>query len=147
MCSWICRDYSVAVVNTTTTAQPGMTVTANVYSLDNKPLCSIEEKKDVAANAVTTGFKLDLAPLMGTGVVLVKLELRNAGGAGGIGQFVLAGERRARQYRQLNHLPASTLAASATCDAQGRDECHAGAVAEHGSRGGAGEQADSCERR
>src|SRR6201993_1883540 len=58
-------DYSVAVVNTTTTAQPGMTVTANVYSLDNKSLLQHQEKKDGAANAMTPGFKLELAPLMG----------------------------------------------------------------------------------
>ena len=70
------------MVNTTTTAQPGVTVTATVYSLDNKALLQHEEKKDVAANAVTAGFKLDLGPLMGTNVVLVKLELREFGGTG-----------------------------------------------------------------
>ena len=84
-------DYSVAVVNTTTTAQPGMTVTATVYSLDNKQLLQHEEKKDVAANDVTAGFKLDLGPVMGTNVVLVKLELKNAAGQCGLRQFVLAG--------------------------------------------------------
>ena len=100
-------DYSVAVVNTTTTAQPGLTVTATVYSLDNKQLLQHAEKKDVAANDVTAGFKLDLAPVMGTNVVLVKLELRNAAGqvvSDNLYWLAAAGPI----YRQLNHLPAAT---------------------------------------
>ena len=47
-------DYSVSVVNTTMTAQPGVTITANVFSLDNKSLLHQEERKDAAANAVTS---------------------------------------------------------------------------------------------
>jgi len=106
-------DYSVAVVNTTTTAQPGMTVAATVYSLDNKQLMQHDEKKDVAANDVTAGFKLDLAPVMGTNVVLVKLELKNSAGqvvADNLYWLAAAGP----VYRQLTHLPASTVAATAS---------------------------------
>ena len=106
-------DYSVAVVNTTTTAQPGMTVTATVYSLDNKQLLQHEEKKDVAANDVTAGFKLDLGPVMGMNVVLVKLELKNAAGqVASDNLYWLAAA--VPIYRQLTHLPAELLATSAT---------------------------------
>jgi len=111
-------DYSVAVVNTTTTAQPGMTVTATVYSLDNKQLLQHEEKKDVAANDVTAGFKLDLVPVMGMNVVLVKLELKNAAGqvaSDNLYWLAAAGPI----YRQLTRLPAATVAASATWSRSG----------------------------
>jgi Exo-beta-D-glucosaminidase Ig-fold domain/Concanavalin A-like lectin/glucanases superfamily/Glycosyl hydrolases family 2/Glycosyl hydrolases family 2, sugar binding domain/Glycosyl hydrolases family 2, TIM barrel domain len=106
-------DYSVAVVNTTTTAQPGMTVKATVYSLDNKQLMQHEEKKDVAANDVTAGFKLDLGPVMGMNVVLVKLELRNSAGQMVSDNLYWLGATSAT-YRQLTHLPAEVLLTSAT---------------------------------
>jgi hypothetical protein len=111
-------DYSVAVVNTTTTAQPGMAVTATVYSLDNKQLLQHEEKKDVAANDVTAGFTLDLGPVMGTNVVLVRLELKNAAGNVVSDNFywlAAAGPI----YRQLNRLPAELLSTSATSTRSG----------------------------
>ena len=54
---------------------------ASVYSLDNKLLFHHEEKRDAAADALTDGFRLDLAPLFLYGkVVLVNLELRNSAG-------------------------------------------------------------------
>ena len=106
-------DFSVAVVNTTTTAQPGVTITANVYSLDNKSLLHQEERKDAAANAVTASFKLDLAPLMVTDVILVKLELRSAAGQLLSDNLYWLGATSA-SYRQLTRLPEAMLAASAT---------------------------------
>ena len=106
-------DYSVAVVNTTTAPSPGVTITANVYSLDNKPLLHHEERKDAAANSVTAGFKLDLLPLLTTDVVLVKLELRNSAGEMLSENLYWLGAKSAA-YRQLNHLPAAMVAASAT---------------------------------
>ena len=112
-------DYSVAVVNTTTTAQPGMTVTATVYGLDNKQLLQHTEKKGVAANDVTAGFRLDLAPVMGTNVVLVKLELRNAAGQV-VSDNLYWLAAASPTYRQLNHLPAATIAASATTSSAGK---------------------------
>jgi hypothetical protein len=112
-------DYSVAVVNTTTTPQPGMTVTAAVYSLDNKQLLQREEKKDVAANDVTAGFKLELAPVMGANVVLVKLELKNAAGqVMSDNLYWLAADSAI--YRQMNRLPASTIAATASMAGSGK---------------------------
>jgi Glycosyl hydrolase 2 galactose-binding domain-like/Exo-beta-D-glucosaminidase Ig-fold domain/Glycosyl hydrolases family 2/Concanavalin A-like lectin/glucanases superfamily/Glycosyl hydrolases family 2, TIM barrel domain len=112
-------DYNVAVVNTTTATQPGVTITATVYSLDNKSLLHQEEKKDATANAVTPSFKLDLAPLMGTGVVLVKLELRSATGqllSDNLYWLGATGE----SYRQLNHLPNATIVATATMTGSGK---------------------------
>jgi len=106
-------DYSVSVVNTTMVAQPGLTITANVFSLDNKPLLHHEERKDAAGNAVTAGFKLDLAPLMLKDVILVKLELRNAAGQVISDNLYCLGATGA-SYRQLTRLPAATLTASAT---------------------------------
>ncbi len=106
-------DYSVAVVNTTTTAQPGLTITANVYSLENKPLLHHEERKDAAADSVTPGFKLELAPLLANGMVLVKLEARNASGQLLSENLYWLGEKSS-SYRQLNHLPEAKLSASAT---------------------------------
>ncbi len=134
-------DYSVAVVNTTTTAQPGATVTANVYSLDNKPLLQHSEKKDVAANAMTPGFKLELGPLMGTGVVLVKLELRNAAGQVVSDNLYWLGATGA-SYRQLNQLPASSVDGDGDDGGQWQDP---GAAAEQGRCSGVAEQADAGE--
>ena len=111
-------DYSVAVVNTTTAPNAGVTIIANVYSLDNKSLLHHEERKDAAANSVTAGFKLDLLPLLTTDVVLVKLELRNAAGQLLSENLYWLGAKSAA-YRQLNHLPAATVAASATWSRSG----------------------------
>jgi Glycosyl hydrolase 2 galactose-binding domain-like/Exo-beta-D-glucosaminidase Ig-fold domain/Glycosyl hydrolases family 2/Concanavalin A-like lectin/glucanases superfamily/Glycosyl hydrolases family 2, TIM barrel domain len=112
-------DGTVAVVNTTTTAQAGLTVTASVYSLDNKSLLHHEEKKDAAANAATVGFKLDLMPLMATDVILVKLELRNAAGQLLSDNLYWLGARSA-SYRHLTRLPAATLLTSATMAGSGK---------------------------
>ncbi len=112
-------DYSVAVVNTTTTTQPGMTVSATVYSLDNKQLLQHSETKDVAANDVTAGFKLELAPVMGANVVLVKLELRDATGKVASDNLYWLAAASA-MYRQLNHLPAANVAATATANGAGK---------------------------
>ena len=91
----------------------GMSVKATVYSLDNKQLMQHEEKKDVAANDVTAGFKLELGPVMGTNVVLVKLELKNSAGQVVSDNLYWLGATSA-SYRQLTRLPAETLTTSAT---------------------------------
>jgi hypothetical protein len=106
-------NYNVDVINNTVGPLAGLNVIANVYGLDNKLLLHHEERKDAAANATTNAFKLDLAPLMASGVVLLKLELHdNAGKLLSDNFYWLAGE--APQLRQLNRLPAANLAASAT---------------------------------
>ena len=106
-------DYSVAVVNTTTAAQPGLTITANLYSLENKLLLHHEERKDAAADSVTAAFKLELSPFLANGMVLVKLEARNPNGQLLSDNLYWLGEK-SLSYRQLSHLPAAMLLASAT---------------------------------
>jgi hypothetical protein len=111
-------DYSVSVVNTTMTAQPGVRITANLFSLDNKSLLHHEEQKEAAANAVTAGFKLELAPLILKDVILVKLELRNATGQLISDNLYWLGAT-SLLYRQLTRLPTAVVAASATSTRSG----------------------------
>jgi len=112
--------YDVAVVNTTTAAQMGLSVTANVYSLDNKLLVHHEEKRDAPANAATAGFKLDLAPLMTENVVLVKLELKNAQGEVVSDNFYWLSADYSN-YRQLNKLPAAQILVTITSSRSGEN--------------------------
>ena len=70
-------SYQIAVINTTTEAQSGLLVTANVYSVGSKLVLHREEKKDSAANAVTNAFRLDIASLLSANAVLF-VEIGNA---------------------------------------------------------------------
>jgi hypothetical protein len=111
-------DNEVDVVNTSAAAVAGLTVDASVYSLGNKLLLHHAEQKDAAADALTSGFKLDLAQLLATDVVLVKLELRNA--AGQIlsqNLYWLAGE--SATYRQLTRLGPAQVTATASAARSG----------------------------
>ena len=106
-------NYNVAIVNTTNELRPALSLTANVYSLDNKLLFHHEEKRDASADAVTDGFKLDLPPLFASeGVVLVNLELRNSAGEIVSRNLYWLGADAA-SYRRLNRLPLASLAANA----------------------------------
>ena len=106
-------NYSVAIVNTTNELHPALSLSANVYSLDNKLLLHHEEKRDAAADAVTDGFRLDLAPLFSSeGVVLVNLELRNSAGEVVSRNLYWLGADNA-SYRRLNRLPLASLSATA----------------------------------
>ena len=111
-------NYQVAVVNTTTTAQTGLHVVVNAYSLDNKPLLHHEETKDAPADALTDGFKLDLAPLLTDSVILVKLELRTRTGQLISDNFYWLGADSS-SYRRLNKLQPATLSATATSTRSG----------------------------
>ena len=104
-------DYSVAVVNTTTAPMNGLSVRADVNSLDNKVLLHREEKKDAAANATGEAFKLDLAPLMGDGVVLIKLQLVDSAGAMVSENFYWLGAS-SPSYRKLGRMGATTVTAT-----------------------------------
>ena len=107
-------NYTVAIVNTTNESRPALLLIANVYSLDNKLLFHHEEKRDASADAVTDGFKLDLAPLFSSeGVVLVNLELRNSAGEVVSRNLYWLGADNA-SYRRLNRLPLASLSATAT---------------------------------
>jgi hypothetical protein len=66
-------NYNVAVDNTTNAPLNGLSVSARIYSLDDK-LLQREERRDAVADAVTEGYKLDLAPLLtSNGILFVKL--------------------------------------------------------------------------
>ena len=106
-------DYQVAIVNTTTNAAPGLKVSARIFSLDNKPLLQHDETKDAPANDVLQAFKLDLAPLLANGAVLIRLELRNSSGQVVSDNFYWLGGDHA-SYRRLNRLPAANLNTSAS---------------------------------
>jgi len=108
-------NYSVQVVNTTTMAQSGITVRADVYSLENKSLLHREERKDVAADAVADAFVLDLGPLMGDGVVLVKLALVDSSGTAVSENLYWLGASSAA-YRKLGRMASATVSASARAE-------------------------------
>jgi hypothetical protein len=108
----------VAIVNTTASAQIGLSLKADVFSLDNKLLLHREDKKDAPANDVVNAFRLDLAPLLADNVVLVKLALRSASGELLSDNLYWLGAASA-SYRRLNRLPAASLSASATEARQG----------------------------
>src|SRR5258705_485734 len=105
--------FDVAVVNTTRASLAGLSMIADVYSLDNKPLLHHEEKRDSSADAVTAGFQLELAPLMAGHVVLVKLQLKNAQGQLLSDNLYWLSDDYAN-YRQLTKLPAAQLMATAS---------------------------------
>jgi Exo-beta-D-glucosaminidase Ig-fold domain len=106
-------DYKIAVANTTNNPLTGLTVTARVFSLDNKLLLDRSQPVSVPADSVFTGQALDLTQLLSTQVVLVKLELKSASGETLSQNFYwLAGSDPL--YRQLDKLAPATLSASAT---------------------------------
>jgi FtsP/CotA-like multicopper oxidase with cupredoxin domain len=74
--------------------------------------CAWDEKKDLGANDVAEAFKLDMAPLMGNGVVFVKLQLRDESGQPVSENFYWLGASSA-SYRKLNRMGDATIAASA----------------------------------
>lgn len=105
---------TVSVTNTTTEARAGLKLSAHVYGLDNKLLLSKEAVVNAAADAVTPGFPLELAPLLGDNkVVLVRLELRSADGQLVSDNFYWRAAQEAG-YRALDRLPAATVTATAT---------------------------------
>lgn len=108
-------NYAVQVVNTTTAAMTGLTVSAEVYSLENKLLLHREEKKDVAADAIAEAFVLDLTPSMGDGVVLVKLVLVDSSGAVVSENLYWLGASSV-SYRKLGRMGTTTVTASARAE-------------------------------
>ena len=106
-------NYNVAIVNTTNDLQPALSLSASVYSLENKLLLHREEKRDAAADALTDGFRLELAPILSSeDIVFVNLELRNSSGEVVSRNFYWIGINTA-SYRRLNRLPMASLSASA----------------------------------
>jgi len=108
-------NYGVTVVNTTQDTLKGLTVAANVYSLENKLLLHNEQPFDAPADSSTNGSKLDLTPLFSNGVLLVKMELKDGGGKLLSDNFYWLAADSA-SYRQLNKLPAASVVVTATAD-------------------------------
>jgi beta-galactosidase/beta-glucuronidase len=106
-------NYNVAVINTTIDAAPGLTLSARAYSLDNKLLLSKDLTLDAAADAMTPAFQFELQPLLKHAVVVVKLDLKNAGGQiVSSNLYWLAGEDS--DYRAMSHLPQTLVTATAS---------------------------------
>jgi hypothetical protein len=110
--------YRVDVINTTTAPQKGLTVSAKVYSLTSVPLSQATERKDVAADSTASAMHLDLAPFLAQGVVLVKLELRDAAGAM-VSQNLYWLGAKPSSYRELNRLAPGLLKATASATTAG----------------------------
>ncbi len=114
-------NYDVGVVNTTTEALTGLSVTANVYSLDNKLLLHREEKTNADADTLTNGFKLELAPLLASqGVALVRVELRNSAAQVVSDNLYWLGAT-SESYRSLTRLGAAALSVTAQSSREGDD--------------------------
>jgi Exo-beta-D-glucosaminidase Ig-fold domain/Concanavalin A-like lectin/glucanases superfamily/Glycosyl hydrolases family 2, sugar binding domain/Glycosyl hydrolases family 2/Glycosyl hydrolases family 2, TIM barrel domain len=103
---------TVQVANTTTESHPGLKVIARVYSLDNRLLLSKDAVINAGADAVTAGFPLELAPLMGDGVVLVRLELQSGNGQRLSDNFYWRAAHDAG-YRALTRLPEAAVTTTA----------------------------------
>ncbi len=110
--------YAVDVINTTATALPGLTVSAKVYSLRNALLFQSKEQKDAAANSATGSLKLDLAPFLAQGMVIVKLELLDASGKT-VSQNLYWLGAEPSSYRELTRLATTQLKVSASGSATG----------------------------
>jgi len=106
-------NYDVDIVSTNNDAHSALLAAANVYSLENKLLLHHEEKRDALANALTPGFKLDLAPLLASEeIIFVSLELRNTEGEGLSRNLYWIGAQSS-SYRRLNRLASASIAATA----------------------------------
>ena len=106
-------NYRVDIVNTTTAAHAGLTVSAKVYSLANALLFQATDRKDIEADSTAPSLRLDLAQYLAQGMVLVSLELHDAQGALVSQNLYWLGARPA-SYRELNSLAPTQLKASAT---------------------------------
>lgn len=111
-------DYEVDVVNTTVAAMPDASLSTKVYSLENKLLFENNQKLQVGANALTPGFKLELAPFLSTGMVFVRLALSDATGKAISDNLYWLGGGES-PYRPLNRLPPATLSTSASASHDG----------------------------
>ncbi|MBW4038211.1 MAG: glycoside hydrolase family 2 [Acidobacteria bacterium] len=105
--------YQVNVINTTTTPQPSLTASAKVYSLTNKLLFQTTSPVSLTADAAANSIKLDLAPYLAQGIVLVDLNLTDTSGKPLSHNLYWLGQKSS-SYRDLTRLPQVQLTASAT---------------------------------
>lgn len=105
-------NYNVELVNTTREALNNATVIADVYSLDNKPLLHRQATANLAANASSVAFPLDIQPLMNSRTILVKLQLKAQDGKT-ISQNLYWLADKDEDYRDLDTLAPAQIAATA----------------------------------
>jgi hypothetical protein len=110
--------FQVDVINTTTQPYSALTVSAKVYSLDNTLLSQATDQKSVATDNSVSSMKLDLAPYLAKGMVLVELRLTAATGKL-LSQNLYWLGSKSSSYRELNKLPAVLLQATATSHVDG----------------------------
>jgi hypothetical protein len=114
----------VIVVNNTVDVLSGVKVTARVFDLAGKPLLDKEATVTAAANAASPGLALELQETMrAAGVVLVKLELKDATGKLLSDNFYWLA-RSKPEYSAMNAMPAATLTATAHQAAAAQGESH-----------------------
>jgi hypothetical protein len=111
-------SYEVDVVNTTVAPVQDASLSAKVYSLENKLLLENNQKVQAGANALTPGFKLELASLLSAGTVLVRLALNDATGKAISDNFYWLGGGEA-SYRPLNRLPPASVSTTASATRDG----------------------------
>ena len=107
------ETHDVELVNTTNAPLANATITADVFSLDSKSLLHQQAPQNAAADATTTAFHLDLAPLLAKGVVLVKLELKSSTGET-LSRNLYWLAAKSEDYRALDKLPAANVTATAS---------------------------------
>ena len=110
--------YQVDVINTTTMARTGLTVGAKVYSLANALLFQATERKDVGADSSIGSLRLDLAPYLAPGMVIVELELQDAAGKV-VSQNLYWLGAKSSSYRELTHLAPTSLKMEASATKSG----------------------------
>jgi Exo-beta-D-glucosaminidase Ig-fold domain len=127
-------DYRLAVVNTTRTGRPGLTLRSRVVSLDGRVLAERVDRVDAAANSVVTLPKpLDLSrALAQQGLVLLKLTLNDSSGAT-VSDNVYWQGRDAASQQALNKLHAQPMTISAGSRRDKADELIDVILANHGN--------------
>lgn len=125
-------DYKVIIVNNGRGALAKTTVRARVVALDGRVLLERNATVSGPANAVTDAFTLDLAPALGNGPVLVRLEALDASGQRRSDNFYWQANDPA-QLQALNRLAPVTLEASASLRSEGDETVVAVSLANRGS--------------
>ncbi|PZU10974.1 LamG-like jellyroll fold domain-containing protein [Sphingomonas sp.] len=111
-------DYKVILVNNRSGDLSGVRVRAKVVSLDNRLLAEKEVSITAKGEAASPAFTLDLAPILASGVALVRLEAADAAGTLLSTNFYWQAGNDA-QFRALNSLAPVTLASSAVSRIEG----------------------------
>jgi hypothetical protein len=104
--------HDVIVVNNSEQPMSGLEVTARVFDTASKQILEKKATVTASANATTPALAMELQGAMeAAGVVLVKLELKDAAGKLLSDNFYWQAARKA-DYRKMDDLPTATLTAS-----------------------------------